>query len=206
MCQSPPHTQVCCAVLSHVWLLVSPWTVACQAPLSMGFSREEYWCGLPCLPPGDLPHPGIEPVAPASPELQVDSLLLSHWGHSYTQEYLMLKPLVFPKLPPNVASLFCKFPMPEEDSFKYSLYHSAFIHIEARKFKAHCLFVFLICQKLFIILYSEPPKYLTLFWWSKIRLNINIRNSPSLLQSTVIMWQFHIFPVKYKLFAKGRVI
>jgi len=39
----------------------TPWTVAHQAPLSMGFSREEYWSGLPC-PPGDLPDPGIEPV------------------------------------------------------------------------------------------------------------------------------------------------
>ena len=119
------------------------------------------WVAMPSS--RDLPYPGTELPSLECPALQVDSLLLSHWGHSYTQEYLMLKPLVFPKLPPNVASLFCKFPMPEEDSFKYSLYHSAFIHIEARKFKAHCLFVFLICQKLFIILYSEPPKYLTLF-------------------------------------------
>ena len=47
-----------------------------QAPLSMGFSRQEYWRGLPCPPPGDLPSPGIKP---GSPELPVDSLLLSHW-------------------------------------------------------------------------------------------------------------------------------
>ena len=39
----------------------TPWTVARQAPLSMGFFRQEYWCGLPCPPPGDLPDPGIEP-------------------------------------------------------------------------------------------------------------------------------------------------
>ena len=38
------------------------WTVACQAPLSMAFSRQEYWSGLPCLPPGDLPDPGFEPT------------------------------------------------------------------------------------------------------------------------------------------------
>ena len=44
---------------------MTPWTVACQAPLSMGFSRQEYWSGLPCPPPGDLPDPGIEPVTPA---------------------------------------------------------------------------------------------------------------------------------------------
>ena len=45
------------------------WTVACQAPLSMGFSRQEYWNGLPCPPPGDLPDPGVEPASLASPAL-----------------------------------------------------------------------------------------------------------------------------------------
>ena len=51
--------------------LETPWTVACQAPLSMGFSRQEYWSGLPFPPPGDLPNPGTEPRFPA---LQADSL------------------------------------------------------------------------------------------------------------------------------------
>ena len=55
--------------LSRVRLFVTPWTVAHQAPLSMGFSRQEYWCGLPCSPPGDLPHPRIEPVPLVSPAL-----------------------------------------------------------------------------------------------------------------------------------------
>ena len=59
---------------------MTPWTAACQAPLSMGFSRQEYWSGLPCLPPGDLLDPGIELVSPESPALQVDSLPSSHWG------------------------------------------------------------------------------------------------------------------------------
>ena len=45
--------------------LVTPWTVARQSPLSMGFSRQEYWSGLPFPFPGDLPHPGIEPASPA---------------------------------------------------------------------------------------------------------------------------------------------
>ena len=44
--------------LSHVWFSVNPWTVAHQAPLSMGFSRQDCWSGLPCPPPGDLPDPG----------------------------------------------------------------------------------------------------------------------------------------------------
>ena len=64
-------------MLSHVWLLVTPWTVAHQAPPSVGFPRQEYWSGLPCSPPGDLPNLGIDH---ASPALQADSLPLSHLG------------------------------------------------------------------------------------------------------------------------------
>ena len=60
---------------SCVQLFATLWTVACQAP--MGFSRQEYWSGLPCLLPGHLPNPGIEPL---SPVLQADYLLLSHRG------------------------------------------------------------------------------------------------------------------------------
>ena len=58
-------------MLSRVQQFATPWTAACQAPLSMGFSRQEYWSGLPFPPPGDLPNPGIEPGSPA---LQADSL------------------------------------------------------------------------------------------------------------------------------------
>ena len=56
---------VCCMLrrFSCVWLFATPWTVACQAPLFMGFLSQEYWRGLPCLPPGNLPKPGIEPVS-----------------------------------------------------------------------------------------------------------------------------------------------
>ena len=57
--------------LSRVRLLATPWTVAYQAPPSMGFSRQEYWSGLPLPSPGDLPDPGIEPGSPA---LQADAL------------------------------------------------------------------------------------------------------------------------------------
>ena len=57
--------------LSHVWLFVTPWTVAYEAPLSMRFSKQENWSRLPFPFPGDLPNPGIEPGSPA---LQVDAL------------------------------------------------------------------------------------------------------------------------------------
>ena len=52
-------------LFSCVWLFAISWTIACQAPLSMGFSRQEYWSWLLCPPPGDLPDPGIKPVPPA---------------------------------------------------------------------------------------------------------------------------------------------
>jgi len=48
---------------SCVHLFATLWTVACQAPLSMGFSRQEHWSGVPCPPPGDLPHSGTEPAS-----------------------------------------------------------------------------------------------------------------------------------------------
>ena len=60
-----------CVCLSRIQLFVTPWTVAHQAPLSMGFSRQEYWSELLCPSPADLPDPGIEPGSAA---LQADSL------------------------------------------------------------------------------------------------------------------------------------
>ena len=65
------HHQVKVKWFSHVQLFVTSWTIACQAPTFMGFSRQEYWNGLPFPSPGDLPHPGIKPGSPA---LQADSL------------------------------------------------------------------------------------------------------------------------------------
>ena len=61
------HACVCAQPCSCVWLFVTPWTVARQAPLSMGFSRQEYRSGLPCPSPGDLPDPRIEPWSLTSP-------------------------------------------------------------------------------------------------------------------------------------------
>ena len=61
---------------SRVWLCVTPWTVAHQAPLSMGFSRQEYWSRLPFPLPEDLPDPGIEPTSLTSPTFAGGSLPL----------------------------------------------------------------------------------------------------------------------------------
>ena len=66
--------------LSCVRLFVTPWTIAYQAPLSMGFSRQEYWSGLPFPSPGDLSDPGIEPRFPA---LEADALTSEPPGKPY---------------------------------------------------------------------------------------------------------------------------
>ena len=72
-----PHSSSGSKVAKWCPTLATPWTVACQAVLSMGFSRQEYWSGLPFPSPGDLPNPGIKPWSPA---LQADSLLTELQG------------------------------------------------------------------------------------------------------------------------------
>ena len=66
--------------LSRVQLFATPWTVTCQTPLSMGFSRQEYWRGLPCPSPGHLPDPGIEPTLSCLLHWQAVSYPQSHRG------------------------------------------------------------------------------------------------------------------------------
>ena len=66
---------------------MTPWTVAYQVPLSMGFSRQEYWSGLPFPSPGDRPDPGIKPRSPA---LEVDALLSEPPGKSFWQYWVFV--------------------------------------------------------------------------------------------------------------------
>ena len=72
VCAQPPQC------FSHVQLFATPWTVAHQAPLSMEFSRQEYWTGLPCPPLRGFPDSGIKPSSPASPAFQENSF--THWA------------------------------------------------------------------------------------------------------------------------------
>ena len=65
---------------SHIWLFATLWAVSCQAPLSMGFPRQESWRGCPYPPPGDLPNPGIEPESPVSLHWQASSIPLAQPG------------------------------------------------------------------------------------------------------------------------------
>ena len=67
---------LCVKSLSHAQLFTTPWTVVCQAPLSMEFSRQDYWSGLSCPPPWDLPDPGVKLASLMSPALAGSSLPL----------------------------------------------------------------------------------------------------------------------------------
>ena len=82
-------TCVCTCVLSHfsrIRLFATLWTVARQVSLSMGFCRQEYWDGLPCPPPEDLPTPGIEPTSLKPPTLAEGFLISSAtWGARRTR-------------------------------------------------------------------------------------------------------------------------
>ena len=88
---SPDHSkhevEVKVKLLSRVRLFATPLTVANQAPPSMGFSRQEYWSGLPFPSPGDLPDPGIEPRSPA---LQADVLTSEPPGKPKGEEYFQM--------------------------------------------------------------------------------------------------------------------
>ena len=90
-------------MLSHVQLFVTPWTVACQAPLSMEFSWQEYWSRLPFPFPWDISNPRIEPRSPA---LQVDSLHLSYQFSSVSVQSLnRVRLLETPRITAGQASL-----------------------------------------------------------------------------------------------------
>ena len=76
----------CAQSLNPVQLFVTPWTAVCQAPLSLGFSRQEYWIGLPFPSPGDLPNLGIEPTFPTSPALAGERATKDTHTHTHTHK------------------------------------------------------------------------------------------------------------------------
>ena len=94
--------------LSHVRLFATPWTVAYQAPPSMGFSRQEYWSGLPFPSPGDLPDPGIEPGSPAFQADALTSEPLQTWKQR-------LKSLVHSDGKTVTGSVALETPLPRND-------------------------------------------------------------------------------------------
>ena len=87
----PVATSVC--VLNWVQLFVTAWTIAHRLLLSMGFPRQEYWSELPFPPPGDHPHPRIEPVSPASPTFAGGFFTTEPHGKPFLQEHTPKSPL-----------------------------------------------------------------------------------------------------------------
>ena len=98
---------LCSQSPSRVWLFVATWTLARQAPLSMGFSRQGYWKGLSFPTPGDLPDPGSEPTSLTSPELLADSLPLYNLGPGSAS---VCSPVIFWI---SLFSLVPSFPFPQ---------------------------------------------------------------------------------------------
>ena len=85
------HTKSYVCILSHVWLFGTPWTIARQVPLSMGFPRQDYWSGLPFPTPGDLPNPRTEPISLVSPALAGEFLTTASSGKptkTHTQTFI----------------------------------------------------------------------------------------------------------------------
>ena len=110
-CEQFSYQKVKVKSLSHVWLFAIPWTVAHQAPPSMGFSKQEYWSGLPYPSPGDLPDPGTEP---GSPTLRTDALpseppgkpsLIRYWFANIFSHLWVVFSLFFPPKPQGLWDL-----------------------------------------------------------------------------------------------------
>ena len=101
--------------------LVTPWTVAHQAPLSMGFSRQEYWSVLPFPPPGDLPDPGVEPIYLASSALAIGFLTTEPPGKLLTDQEPPLQ------APPGKRSVLCMPQYLVPGSHLFSSYRRAYI-------------------------------------------------------------------------------
>ena len=107
MCKFSLIVNMCAYMLSRVQLFSTPWTLACGAALSMGFSRQEYWSGLPFPSPGDFPNRGIEP---GSPTLQADSLPSESPGKPKITgvDSLSLRQGIFPTQESNWGLLHCR--------------------------------------------------------------------------------------------------
>ena len=95
-----------CSVASVLSNSANPWTLACQAPMSVEFSRQEYWTGLPFPPPGDLPDPGTKPTSPVPPALQVDFFTTEPpgkpqgcWGSIRLNNFVKVSQLQFGQAP-----------------------------------------------------------------------------------------------------------
>ena len=97
--------KICVCSVAKLRLIFGQWTVACQSPLSMGFSRHKYWSGLPCPLLGDLPDPGMEPLSPASLALAGRFFTLSHLESSIKTCCLVAKSCLTPCDPMSLPGM-----------------------------------------------------------------------------------------------------
>ena len=117
-------------MLSHVWLFATPWTVAHQAPMSMGFPRQEYWRGLPFPTLGDLPKPGIKQISLETPALPGRFFFFfPHWAtwealNLHEKELFLRLYLMF-----ELSLSLSNFPYPKENiSFEEHTFYSVYIN------------------------------------------------------------------------------
>ena len=102
------YKYICACVLSHsshVQPLATLWTISCHAPLSMGFSRQEYWTGLPCPPPGNLPDPGLKPASSVIPCIAGGFFTTEAPGKPMLSLSWHLSCLVFSEVPGSVVGV-----------------------------------------------------------------------------------------------------
>ena len=125
---SNPNGHVACTCMpscfSHDQLFATPWTIAPQAPLSVGFSRREYWSGLPSPPSGDLPTPGIKPVSLMSPALAGRFCITSATGeaHHVPSKNIHIETLFFLTLKNKCSMIVELRELGEKEILKWTLF------------------------------------------------------------------------------------
>ena len=130
-----PKSHACMLIrFSHVWLFVTLWTVARQAPLPVGFSRQEYWSGLPCPPPETLSDPGIESASSVS---CIGRWILYHYSHLRSPSPQIYKPSLIMRKTEKPQEIFYR--IPDENIWKLlRLQKARKIYRKRVNFKVYC--------------------------------------------------------------------
>ena len=141
------HIYVCACMLTQSSLFATPWTVAHQASQSMGFSRQEYWSGLPFLPPGDLPDPETEPVSPVSPALASRFFTTEPLGKSVICIFMHIHVYIYINACMHLFVHLCVHIYTHREKYKYiymHIYRHICIYASTEKYIALYLYLFII--------------------------------------------------------------
>ena len=157
-----------CPIVTLWCPIVTLWTVARQAPLYMGFSRQEYWSDLPRPPLGDLPQSGIKPASLASSASPGDSLPLSHRGSLLWCLQVTFNPTPDPEKHCLMSYLLSKHPVHSD------LFHRKYLCLRTNKIKAYRLLLVKLESETFFLdpflslwpldFYRDPPRLSSYFW------------------------------------------